>query len=99
MSSPAPVLPSSSAGGAYPSSSAPAGSRPGVDPNAFDNIRGLQGSHPADEAEEADETGGGGGGRRRGGRSARTQNVDDIPRVKDTTGEKVMESFQVFLEK
>lgn len=100
MSSPYPSsaapLPSSSAG---PNTS----SRPIIDPLAFNNVRGLQGSIPgangtaprADEAEEVDEL----TGRRRGpGRAARIA-VDDVPRVKDTTGEKVMESFAMFLEK
>ena len=39
------------------------------------------------------------GDRRRGGRRARFEDTDAIPRVKDATGEKVMESFAIFLEK
>jgi len=37
--------------------------------------------------------------RRGGGRRARLEDTADIPRVKDATGEKVMESFSLFLEK
>jgi DNA replication licensing factor MCM6 len=39
------------------------------------------------------------GARRAVGRQARLNDVDDVPRVKDATGEKVMESFAMFLEK
>ncbi|EIW70041.1 hypothetical protein TREMEDRAFT_29695 [Tremella mesenterica DSM 1558] len=87
--------------GGYPSSSAPTPqssslptSRPVVDPLAFDNVRGLRGS-PAG-VEEAEEEGT--GGRRGPGRRARFDDVADVPRVKDATGEKVMESFALFLE-
>lgn len=84
-----------------PSSSASNGSRPAIDPNAFDGVRGLRGTNPADEAEEVDDVNEGprSRGGRGAGRAARNNMVDDIPRVKDTTGEKVMESFMVFLEK
>lgn len=102
MSSPGPGFPTSPGSQPNPSSSLPTGSRPALDPNQFDGVRGLRGTNPADEAEEVDEVNGPGGSRGRGraaGRQARNNMVDDIPRVKDTTGEKVMESFAVFLEK
>lgn len=95
-----------------PSSSAPIGSlrysslpgnRPIVDPLAFENVHGLAGSLPGarngdGDGSEAEEEGAvqGGRGRRQ---VRRGLDFDDIPRVKDTTGEKVMESFVLFLEK
>ena len=75
-----------------------------IDPLAFDNVRGLGGSLPG-----ATPNGFGGaqaevgeditGRSRRTGRQARFNDTDDVPRVKDATGEKVMESFALFLEK
>lgn len=66
-------------------------------------MHGLAGSLPGDRngngnASEAEEEGAiqGGRGRRQGRRGVE---LDAIPRVKDTTGEKVMESFILFLEK
>ena len=112
MSSPSHFgLPPSSVPGGTPDSSLLPQSRPIIDPLAFDNVHGLGGSLPGgtgnaagagggrvDEAIDT-ETGeavrrGGGGGRR-----ARLEDTNDIPRVKDATGEKVMESFALFLEK
>ena len=94
MSSPLPGgFPSSIAG--TPHSSSLPTSRPIVDPLAFDNVRGLRGSLPGpDEAEEE-------GVVRRGGAGpmARREDQADVPRVKDATGEKVMESFALFLER
>ncbi|ORY28278.1 putative DNA unwinding-related protein [Naematelia encephala] len=96
-------LPPSSAPGAItPNSSSLPQSRPIVDPLAFDNVRGLGGSLPNDVSREGgpgeDITG---NERRRGGAGGRRnvpEDTDAIPRVKDATGEKVMESFQLFLE-
>lgn len=84
-------------------SSAP-NSRPIIDPLAFEGVRGLHGSIPGangtGRADEAEEEGATGTGARRGvGRQARLNDTDDVPRVKDATGEKVMESFAMFLEK
>lgn len=86
-----------------PSATSPTQSRPIIDPLAFNNVRGLQGTQSAidarsrhgSEAEEdnGDET------VQRPRRGPTGVNVDDIPRVKDTTGEMVMESFALFLEK
>lgn len=45
-----------------------------------------------DEAEEE-------GAARRGGRRRVRDDLDSVPRVKDTTGEKVMERFASFLER
>lgn len=72
-----------------------------MDPLAFNNVRGLAGT-PAgardrngSEAEEdnGDEV------VRRPRRGPTGVNLDDIPRVKDDTGDKVMDSFVLFLEK
>ncbi|KAK8869610.1 hypothetical protein IAR55_000177 [Kwoniella newhampshirensis] len=102
MSSPSRFgLPSSSAPERSPNTSSLPVSRPIVDPLAFNDVHGLGGSLPgagagagADEAEEDHE-----GERRRGpGRRTRAIDPDSIPRVKDATGEKVMESFALFLE-
>lgn len=98
MSSPG-FPPSSGPVGGTPNSSLPQ-SRPIVDPLAFDNVRGLGGSQDngdRDGSMDVDETATG-RGPRRGARRARVDG-DDIPRVKDATGEKVMESFALFLEK
>jgi DNA replication licensing factor MCM6 len=91
-----------------PSATSPTQSRPIIDPLAFNNVRGLAGTQSGidarsrngngyedEEAEEdnGDET------TRRTRRGPTGVNVDDIPRVKDTTGEMVMESFGLFLEK
>lgn len=71
------------------------------DPLAFDNVPGLNGTLPGqgrgDGGVEDTETGN--APRRGGGRRARLEDTADIPRVKDATGEKVMESFSLFLEK
>ena len=72
------------------------------DPLAFDSVPGLNGTLPgqrggAGEAVEDTETGQ--APRRGTGRRARFEDTADIPRVKDQTGEKLMESFALFLEK
>ncbi|TYJ58147.1 hypothetical protein B9479_001243 [Cryptococcus floricola] len=110
MSSPPNLnFPSSSAPAGSPPPS-DAGQRPIVDPLAFNDVHGLGGSIPgggpnghrspngSPGGSEAEEDGPPRGGRR--GRGARAGRVDpdSIPRVKDTTGEKVMESFVLFLE-
>jgi DNA replication licensing factor MCM6 len=93
-----------------PSATSPTQSRPILDPLAFDNVRGLAGTQSSIgahnnrnrgngyDAEEAEEDNGD-EGVRRARRGPTGINVDDIPRVKDTTGEMVMESFALFLEK
>ena len=92
-----------------PSATSPTQSRPIIDPLAFDNVRGLAGTQSSIgahnrnrangyDAEEAEEDNGD-EGVRRARRGPTGVNVDDIPRVKDTTGEMVMESFALFLEK
>jgi DNA replication licensing factor MCM6 len=98
-------LPTSSAPGGTPNSSSLPQSRTIINPLAFDNVRGLAGTQGSinggdgrrgdDEAEDEDEM----VARRRGGGRRRMDDTDAIPRVKDTTGEKVMESFALFLEK
>ncbi|OXH40157.1 minichromosome maintenance protein 6 [Cryptococcus neoformans] len=95
-------LPSSSAPIGSLRYSSPPGNRPIVDPLAFENVHGLAGSLPGarngdGDGSEAEEEGAvqGGRGRRQ---VRRGLDFDDIPRVKDTTGEKVMESFVLFLE-
>lgn len=75
-------------------------SHPILDPLAFDNVRGLAGTQSvigggADEAEEDN----GDGAVRRARRGPTGVDVTNIPPVKDTTGEMVMESFGLFLEK
>ena len=106
MSSPSHFgLPSSSGLAPTPNSSSLPQSRSIIDPLAFDNVRGLGGSLPsgsgpsrpvANDSEAGEEPL---SVRRRGGRRARFEDTDAIPRVKDATGEKVMESFALFLEK
>lgn len=99
MSSPPYGLPPSSAPGGTPHSSPLPQSRT-LDPLAFDNVPGLNGTLPGgglDGGVEDTETGQ--APRRGGGRRARFEDTADIPRVKDATGEKVMESFALFLEK
>ncbi|ORX33768.1 MCM2/3/5 family-domain-containing protein [Kockovaella imperatae] len=108
MSSPYPgSIPPSSAPG--PASSSLPQSRPMIDPLAFDNVHGLGGSLPGVNGAGAGSGGGAGAGaevgeditgagNRRMGRRARFEDSNDIPRVKDVTGDKVMESFAMFLE-
>ncbi|KAL7424232.1 MCM DNA helicase complex subunit mcm6 [Cryptotrichosporon argae] len=94
MSSPAPY---STPGPYTPAPTSPqttAQSR--FDPLAFDNVRGLGGSRPtANEAQTGEETG---DAPRRPRRVGQQGDIEAISRVKDTTGEKVMESFEMFLE-
>jgi hypothetical protein len=87
-----------------PSATSPTQSRPIIDPLAFNEVRGLQGTQSAIDARsrrggsEAEEDNGD-GTVQRPRRGPTGVNVDDIPRVKDTTGEMVMDSFALFLEK
>jgi len=83
------------------SENSPTPTRETLDPLAFNYVRGLAGT-PAgardrngSEAEEdnGDEV------VRRPRRGPTGVNLDDIPRVKDDTGDKVMDSFVLFLEK
>ena len=83
------------------SENSPTPTREILDPLAFNDVRGLAGT-PAgardrngSEAEEdnGDEV------VRRPRRGPTGVNLDDIPRVKDDTGDKVMDSFVLFLEK
>ena len=100
MSSPYPGSMPPSTGPGPASSSLPQ-TRPMIDPLAFDNVRGLGGSLPGANANGAAPEAGEDitGTTRRIGRRARFEDQADIPRVKDATGEKVMESFALFLEK
>lgn len=102
MSSPAPYPPSSLPAGTPQSSSLPQ-SRPVIDPLAYNDVHGLGGSLPngaagaaVDEADTAEDLT---GTSRRRGAASRFNDTEAIPRVKDATGEKVMESFALFLEK
>lgn len=103
MSSPAPYPPSSLPAGTPQSSSLPQ-SRPVIDPLAYNDVHGLGGSIPngaaaagVEEADTAEDLTGNSGRRR--GAASRFNDTEAIPRVKDATGEKVMESFALFLEK
>jgi DNA replication licensing factor MCM6 len=74
------------------------------DPLAFDSVPGLNGTLPgqrsrADAGEAVEDTETGQAPRRGTGRRARFEDTADVPRVKDQTGEKLMESFALFLEK
>jgi hypothetical protein len=73
-----------------------------VDPLNFESLGAANAGIIAGDsaARDVDETASnvGGGGTRSGRRRIRQQ-VDNISRVKDATGEKVMESFTIFLEK
>lgn len=96
--------------GAYPPSSAPGGtpgndsslqSRPAIDPLAFDDVHGLGGSRgtangrgPRTEAQTGEDI-----TERPTRRNTGHPDPSAIPRVKDDTGDKVMESFEMFLEK
>lgn len=99
MSSPYPQFPPSSApGGSPPPSSSNPTSRPVIDPLAFDDVHGLGGSRggaPRTEAQTGEDITEGSNRPRR----TRFEDTNDIPRVKDATGEKVTESFEMFLEK
>jgi DNA replication licensing factor MCM6 len=72
---------------------------------AFDNVRGLAGSIPGNtagngDAVESARDGEDVTGRRRGpGPLARMNGPEDVPKVKDATGERLMLTFQEFLEK
>lgn len=99
MSSPYPDFP------AYPPSSAPGGtpradedsslqSRPAIDPQAYDDVHGLGGSRPRTEAQTGEDI-----VPRPPRRIGAGVDISTVPRVKDTTGEKVMESFELFLER
>ena len=62
-------------------------------------VRGANGNR-ADEAIDEDEAAeGGAGGNRRRARPKRYRDAEDIPRVKDETGERVREQFELFLTK
>ena len=78
-------------GGSLPSQ------QPILDPLALDattreRLAGQRGA--ANEAEDEDMM-----PRRRRARNAEVTEYDDVPRVRDVTAEKVMESFAMFLEK
>lgn len=95
---PHPLPPSSAPGGSPPPSSSYPTSRPVVDPLAFDDVHGLGGSRggaPRTEAQTGEDITEGSNRPRR----TRFEDTNDIPRVKDTTGEKVTESFEMFLER
>jgi DNA replication licensing factor MCM6 len=97
--------PASSRNGALQSSSNRTGNgggslpsqQPILDPLALDattreRLAGRNGA--ADEAEDEDMV-----PRRRRARNGEVTEYDDVPRVRDVTAEKVMESFAMFLEK
>lgn len=77
-------------GGSLPSQ------QPILDPLALDATtrQRLAGQRGADEAEDEDMV-----PRRRRARNAEVTEYNDVPRVRDVTAEKVMESFAMFLEK
>jgi DNA replication licensing factor MCM6 len=83
----------------------PTQSRPVIDPLAFDNVRGLQGTQESIgarqrngyQAEEAEEDNGD-EGVQRVRRGPTGVNIDDIPRMKDKLGESIMNTFISFLE-
>lgn len=109
MSSPFPLPPSSAPYATSPAdegNSLPLGhtaNLPILDPLGFtsnqvrDNsnggLPGVRVTAPRDD--EAEEE----GAQRRVGRRKLREDLDSVPRVKDTTGEKVMERFAGFLEK
>lgn len=105
MSSPSHLgLPSSPAQGlTSPNSSSLPQSRPIIDPLAFEDVRGLGGSRqngpPIDGSVDGEEDGAADTGRTRGPKRNTGIDVQNIPRVKDATGETVMKSFIAFLEK
>lgn len=55
--------------------------------------------HRAGVDDDSEDITGGGTTTRRGARKRLREALDEIPRVKDTTGEKVMERFAYFLDK
>jgi DNA replication licensing factor MCM6 len=105
MSSPAASLfpPSSAPGGSPESSSLPQQSRQIIDPLAFDNVRGLAGTQNGDgfrgHADEAEEDNADGAATRRRRVRRGQDDLDAIPRVRDTTGEQVADTFKDFLAK
>jgi hypothetical protein len=68
----------------------------GVNGNANGEANGRNGA-ARDEAIDEDEAGQ--GGNRRRARPKRYRDTEDIPRVKDETGERVREQFELFLTK
>lgn len=68
-----------------------------LDPLAFDNVPGLNGTQPG-AANEAVEDTATGNAPRRGGMRRRFEDTADIPRVRDPTGESIMTQFAKFLE-
>lgn len=100
MSSPPAPFPPSSAPGGTPRSSAPQ-SRPVIDPLAYDDVHGLGGSRANNrqEATEGEATEENGQQPRRQRAPRNGNNMEEIPRVRDVTGEKIMDDFQTFLDK
>lgn len=100
MSSPYPnPLPPSSAPSGTPNSASSFAGDSQLDPLLFEHVHGLGGPHDAipagsrTEAQTGEDTDDG----PRRPRNTRFQEV--IPPVKDTTGDKVTESFEMFLER
>jgi hypothetical protein len=110
MSSPFPLPPSSVPNATSPAddegNSLPIGrgnNLPILDPLGFTSnqtgnlssgiIPGVRVTAPRDDEAEEEGTA------RRGGRRRLREDLDNVPRVKDTTGEKVMERFASFLER
>ena len=91
-------MPSSSGVGPHsslPPSSVPLATRNSSTPHSRQTVAADPLALEDDDA-EADEDDGAGSRRRP---RARNQRVGDIPIVKDATGEKVLESFEIFLKK
>jgi DNA replication licensing factor MCM6 len=98
MSSPFPYPPSSAPGGTPTADRSSLQSRPALDPRDYDDVHGLGGSRRDNDRGERTEAQEGEDIVQRPPRRAGNIDISAIPRVKDTTGEKVLESFRIFLE-
>jgi len=95
-----PIQPHAMSSPALPrSENSPTPTRDIIDPLAFNDVRGLAGTAGARRNGSEAEEDNGDDVVRRPRRGPTGVNLDDIPRVKDDTGDKVMDSFVLFLEK